>query len=464
MSEVLEIRTVPLTAVRPNPKNIRADLGDVETLANDIKAFGVLEPLKVCAHPDIKGDYLILDGHRRRAAAESVSIAEVPVLVRDLPTDIEQLEIMLSTGGTSKALTPVEVAKGVQGLLDLGESAVKIAKRWKLPLEEVQGRIAAAKAPKTVQAGLNSYSLSFTDLAALEKAKEEHPEAAEKFDATLEDWITRNREVDSKRIIAQVVVESNRDKLIAECEQAGAVTLPSSDRWSGAWTVTHAELTTQEHVDAGHRPSVAYSGEVEWFEPNPNHKKPTAKEAKPETVALKKQLRALDKDLEIERRTRSQHLAEKCFAPSLAQKSLMAPEVAYLLEEVVMNEFTHKAQGWFVEHGLITVESEFLKDEWRTDRNTFRKYLSKLDLTQLVRVRHFLVHLDDDWALRRSEGFNPDVAIAGSRYRWVEDLANFFGWEPTPATLDAVRIWSKLHPNIIAEGILGPAEDGGDDD
>ena len=71
----------------PHKNNIRADVGDVSSLADSLAAQGVLQPLSVV--PNGKPDkYVVLAGHRRHAAAKKAKLATVPCIVRhDLADD-----------------------------------------------------------------------------------------------------------------------------------------------------------------------------------------------------------------------------------------------------------------------------------------------------------------------------------------------------------------------------------------
>lgn len=87
---------IPLARLKPWAIQPRQDM-DAESLrelANSIAVSGVLEPLVVRRDPAMPGDYLLIAGHRRLAAAQIVSgdddlearrrVATLPCLVRDL--------------------------------------------------------------------------------------------------------------------------------------------------------------------------------------------------------------------------------------------------------------------------------------------------------------------------------------------------------------------------------------------
>ena len=66
-----------------NPRNPRTDLGDLAELIASIAGSGVLEPLIVTPNDaDTPAAYVLLFGHRRRAAAIAAGLATVPCDVR----------------------------------------------------------------------------------------------------------------------------------------------------------------------------------------------------------------------------------------------------------------------------------------------------------------------------------------------------------------------------------------------
>ncbi len=107
---------------------VRSDAGDLATLAESLRAHGVLQPL--LAHregPDIVGD----DGWRRWQAAQLVGITALPVIVTHRAlTRAEAIEIQLVTALQRKGLNPIEKARGIDELMQAaGCSAAKAANR-----------------------------------------------------------------------------------------------------------------------------------------------------------------------------------------------------------------------------------------------------------------------------------------------------------------------------------------------
>lgn len=99
-----EIRYLPVAALRPAEVNARFNVGDVSELAISIEQLGVLVPLLVTPRG---ASYLVVAGHRRLKACQSLGITEVPALVREM-TELERLEMMLVENQQRVMLSPIE--------------------------------------------------------------------------------------------------------------------------------------------------------------------------------------------------------------------------------------------------------------------------------------------------------------------------------------------------------------------
>lgn len=112
----LEVRYVPRQAVHPDPAQPRKD-ADAELRAS-IAREGILQPLTVRPHPEILGEYMIIDGERRWRGAEGVQEGALPVIVREDKDDaFARLTVQL-VANSGKPLTPMEEARAFQHLLD----------------------------------------------------------------------------------------------------------------------------------------------------------------------------------------------------------------------------------------------------------------------------------------------------------------------------------------------------------
>lgn len=133
------LQDLPLRLIMPTPDNPRKFVKDqaFKELVENVKKHGILQPGIARPHPQESGYYDLRAGERRFRAAVDAGLAAMPVIVRDL-SDQEAMEITVIENMHRKDLTPIEEAKGVQRLLDVGKDPEVIAaeigkdKRWVL--------------------------------------------------------------------------------------------------------------------------------------------------------------------------------------------------------------------------------------------------------------------------------------------------------------------------------------------
>lgn len=119
---------LPIEALASHPSNIRDDLGDLTDLALSIREHGILQPVTVTVHPD--GDYLLIAGHRRVAAARSVDLRHIPAIIRHGVSDeATQLVLMLVENCQRRDLNAIEKAEAFGALRNRGLGQAEIARR-----------------------------------------------------------------------------------------------------------------------------------------------------------------------------------------------------------------------------------------------------------------------------------------------------------------------------------------------
>ncbi len=141
--ELLELSVDDLHPADDNP---RSDLGDLDGLAASIAAVGILEPLIVVERV-IAGGYTIVAGHRRHAAARLAGLTTVPCVVREMTTE-QRMEAMLVENLQREGLTPLDEARAMQWLVDLGHTQRQIAERVGCNQSHVSRRLALTKLPE----------------------------------------------------------------------------------------------------------------------------------------------------------------------------------------------------------------------------------------------------------------------------------------------------------------------------
>ena len=93
----------------------RMDETALQELADSIRMHGLMQPIVV--RPDGGGRYEIIAGERRFRAARLAGLAEVPVLVREVP-DEQALQLALIENIQREDLNPLEEAQAVRRLID----------------------------------------------------------------------------------------------------------------------------------------------------------------------------------------------------------------------------------------------------------------------------------------------------------------------------------------------------------
>ena len=109
--------TLPVGQLQPGKyqPRTRMDPGSLEELAASIKAQGLIQPISV--RPVGNSRYEIIAGERRWRASQIAGLAEVPVLIREIP-DENALAMSLIENIQREDLNPLEEAAGIQRLLD----------------------------------------------------------------------------------------------------------------------------------------------------------------------------------------------------------------------------------------------------------------------------------------------------------------------------------------------------------
>jgi ParB family chromosome partitioning protein len=113
--------TLPVGSIRPGKyqPRTRMDQQALAELAASIRAQGLMQPVLVRPVGSSHGRdlYELIAGERRWRAAQLAGLAEVPVLVRDVP-DNAALAMSLIENIQREDLNPIEEATGLQRLID----------------------------------------------------------------------------------------------------------------------------------------------------------------------------------------------------------------------------------------------------------------------------------------------------------------------------------------------------------
>ena len=145
MTTEKKLTYLPVDSIIPHIDNPRKELGDLNELAESIKAKGIMQNLTVVPCPARgEGTYVVIIGHRRLAAAKLAGLSEVPCVVTEMSHE-EQVATMLLENIQRQDLTPYEQAQGFQMMMDFGETVNTISEKTGFSKSTVRRRLEMAK-------------------------------------------------------------------------------------------------------------------------------------------------------------------------------------------------------------------------------------------------------------------------------------------------------------------------------
>lgn len=160
---------VPLTKIKPHPKNPRLELTDIDELAASITSQGLLEHLVLAPPTGSSVAYTLIAGHRRLAAAKVAGLKAVPATLReDLDTPAKQLAAILSENTQRVDLSPVEEADAFTQLVAFpGMTQKKAAEQTGRSATFVKQRLALAKLPEAARKKIHSGEITLDQAATI---------------------------------------------------------------------------------------------------------------------------------------------------------------------------------------------------------------------------------------------------------------------------------------------------------
>jgi ParB family chromosome partitioning protein len=177
---------VPVAQLRPNRANIRLDLGDLTELAASLSEVGVLQPLVIA--PPSNGTSVVVDGHRRLAAAIEAGLSAVPCIITEVDGPEQTLTMMLAAA-MHKQLEPMEQAEAFSSLLALGLSQAQVARRTGYSETTVRMRLALLGLPAEAKELVRRKRITLSDAQALATGR---PVVSDRHRPT-SNWSTRHR-------------------------------------------------------------------------------------------------------------------------------------------------------------------------------------------------------------------------------------------------------------------------------
>ncbi|GAB7192797.1 hypothetical protein NUM3379_35060 [Kineococcus sp. NUM-3379] len=180
-------QVVRLDDIAEHPDNPRDDLGDLAELADSIRDFGVLQAIILVPaeaflqeHPQhreaVAGrSWVVIAGHRRRAASLEAGKEEIPAVIRpDLAGRESSAITFVVENYHRRDLAPMEEARAFATLVDLGLSQREVARRTGVSQSHVSKRLTLLTLPQPVQDALGEDKVDLKEALALAQAPEEH--------------------------------------------------------------------------------------------------------------------------------------------------------------------------------------------------------------------------------------------------------------------------------------------------
>jgi ParB family transcriptional regulator, chromosome partitioning protein len=222
------VLTRPISALRPHPDNPRGTLteADVADLVPSIREHGVLQPLVVTP------DGTVLVGHRRLLAARLADQREVPVIVREAPSRIEQIAILLTENLTRQDFTPIQEARAYRTLLDCGLSRAEVCRLVGVGIGRLADRLALLTLPSLAIAAVERGDLSIGAGVAIASVKD----------------AGRQRELATTAMATRLPCAKVTD-LVARAKRGRPAAAPEQPRRQGVPIATAAIESLRKHPD-----------------------------------------------------------------------------------------------------------------------------------------------------------------------------------------------------------------------
>lgn len=237
-----EIVMLPIDELYHHPENPRQDLGDLEELADSIKANGVMQNLTVVPNEGGKG-FLVIIGNRRLGAARMAGLTELPCVVSSMDHKA-QISTMLMENMQRQDLTLYEQAKGFQMMMDLGFTTKEIGEKTGFSEKTVKDRIKLTKLnqknfEKAVSKGVTL--LDLLEVSKLEKKADQNAVLAEAGTSDFRQML--------KRKLSEQKFEKGEAYLKKIAAEEGFETLPEGKSIYGSgyqWTDHRAKSSDPE--------------------------------------------------------------------------------------------------------------------------------------------------------------------------------------------------------------------------
>ncbi len=162
------LANVPIEQLSPNPSQPRKTVTEssIEELSRSVREHGIVQPLLVTRIGDQK--YRLIAGERRFRAAQKVGLTTVPVVIKEMATDSDTLQIALIENIQREDLNPIEEAHAYHQLHeDFGLTQEEISRRVGKERSTIANFLRLLKLPEGVKKLLASGQLSMGHARAI---------------------------------------------------------------------------------------------------------------------------------------------------------------------------------------------------------------------------------------------------------------------------------------------------------
>ena len=283
------IQNIEVSKLRPHPRNPRKDLGDLTELAESIKVSGVLQNLTVvpqapghctscslffggqhcegghdkherppCSKWKSKGNYTVVIGHRRLAAAKKAGLTEVPCAISSMD-EKTQISTMMVENMQRNDLSIYEQAQGFQMMLDFGDSISDIAEKTGFSDTTVRRRVKMMELDQGTLKEVSKRQLSLSDFDRLAQIEDIGAR-----NECLKEIGTSNFEQNVATQFRRQTIKKNLPVVKKLLKQAKAKAIKQSDAW-GCKYDNIACLSLEEWKDGDPLIPEKASGQVFYF-------------------------------------------------------------------------------------------------------------------------------------------------------------------------------------------------------
>jgi ParB family chromosome partitioning protein len=213
---------VAVDQLTAHPGNVREDLDLTPQFLASVAETGVRIPLLVTPHDD--GGFLVIEGHRRLAAAVQAGLAEVPCVLDPGRAGDQAGQfldmVVANSDGHRRNFAPVEEAAALFAAHEAGASRTRIRKSTGRKAEDIKTALAAGKMSGETRAAAGELAAQLTlDELALLAEFDGDPEAV----GTILEALRRGLTVEyvAERIRQDRAEAAQHEQLVAGLEAAG---------------------------------------------------------------------------------------------------------------------------------------------------------------------------------------------------------------------------------------------------